>query len=146
MVNSPAELVRAALIVKGIGLMPDAGVLTQVWPIFVSHMPSKPDNVICVYDTPGLTQGRIHRTGETIKKPGWQIRVRGLDHPTGYAKISAIQAAVDSVRNLNIAIAGVGYIVQALNQKGGVMSLGQESDADKRNGFTLNGIITLKEI
>lgn len=166
--NSPAELVRAALVAKGVAVIPSdaialgnllwsdgaallwsdgVGLLwgTLVTVIYVGHLPDTPDEVACVFDTPGFTEGRIQRTGETITKSGWQVRVRAPDHATAYAIISNIQAALDAVRNLPVAIQGNGYTINAITQSGGVLALGQEPEAKRRNGFTLNGTVTYRE-
>lgn len=138
---SPAELIRAALVAAKVGVLPSSAT-PPVWPVFVGSLPDSPDNAICVYDLEGNTEGRNMRTGRTLTHPGYQVRVRGVDHPTGYTKIAAIQAALDAVYDLEVAVSGRDYTIHSIMQSSGVLSLGEEPDGKRRNGFTLNGTIT----
>ncbi len=137
--NSPAELLRASVVAGLFGTEPTAA---GAWPVFVGHMPDEPDNVICVYDTTGLTDGRIQSNGETIRHPGWQVRVRATDHPTGYAKIAAIRNHIDGIIREGIVIGTHSYTIQAATLTGGVQTIGQEPEGTRRDNFTINGILT----
>jgi hypothetical protein len=107
-------------------------------------MPDNPDNAICVYDTAGIREGRVQSTGESLSKPGWQIRVRSKGHPVGYARIQAIVSHLDGILQETVAISGNSYIIQAVTQTSTVLALGQEPEGEKRNLFTLNGTITFR--
>ncbi len=137
--NSPAELIRWSIVDDGLGSNPGDG---SAWPVFVGHMPDEPDNAICVYDTAGTPDGRVQRGGETIEHPGWQVRVRSVDHPTGWPKITNIRNHLDSVNRQGVVIDTYSYTIQAVTLTGGIQSLGQEPDGTRRNNYTINGIIT----
>lgn len=146
--HTPATVLRQALTYAGLGVDPDTapGLTTLVWPIYVGHLANKPDNGACVYDTSGSHQGRIMVTGETIIKPGWQIRVRATDITTAWTKIKEIQKFLDTIQNLNVTIGLKRYRILAVSQVGTPLSLGQEPDASRRDNITLNGTLTLKEL
>jgi hypothetical protein len=137
--NSSAELIRWSIVDGGLGTNPSSG---SAWPVFVGHMPDEPDNAICVYDTTGTIDGRVQSNGETIEHPGWQVRVRATDHPTGYPKIANIRNHLDAVLRQGVVINTFSYTIQAITLTGGVQSLGQEPDGTRRNNYTINGIIT----
>lgn len=139
---SPADVLRAALIAGGAGDDPSALSGTS-WPIFVDHLPQVPTKALCVYNTAGITEGRIMRTGETIRKPGWQIRVRAADLQTVRERVALIQKYLDTICQFPIAIDGELYFIVAVSQTGDALDLGQEPDAARRNNVTLNGTITL---
>tara|TARA_R110002167_G_scaffold46072_1_gene137793 strand:- start:467 stop:904 length:438 start_codon:yes stop_codon:yes gene_type:complete len=137
--NSPAELLRASIVTAGFGTQPSTA---STWPVFVGHMPDLPDNSVCVYDTSGSLDGRVQRGGETIEHPGWQVRVRATDHPTGYAKIATIRNHIDTILREGIVIGASSYTIQAANLTGGVQTVGQEPEGTRRNNFTINGTLT----
>lgn len=141
--NTAAELLRQSLVTATIGTLPSAD---AAWPIFVNHMPDTPDNAICVYDTAGTTDGRNQRTGATIDHPGFQVKVRSKDHPTGYPKIKAIAAHLDSIKREQVAVSGDDYTIHAATRRGTILPLGQEPDKKRRDAFTVNGITTVEPI
>ena len=47
--------------------------------LFISEMPTEPDNCVCVYDYPGEAQGLFGH-----EHPSVQIKVRNRDYQTGY--------------------------------------------------------------
>lgn len=142
MVHSPPEILRAALLAGGVGHEPDV-VDASLWPVFVDHLPPKPNQAICVYRTSGIREGRIMATGESIRKAGWQIRVRANDHSAVWQRASLVQTYLDTIQNLDVGIGGRTYTIKAVTQVGDALDLGQEADADRRNNATLNGTITL---
>lgn len=142
--NSPAELLRSALVAAAVGADPESGP-NPTWPVFVSHLPSNPDNAICVYDTSGKRDGRI-MTGPSISKPGWQVRIRAVDYRTAAGKMKEIQRALDAISQFALTLDGDSYVIEAVTQTGTPLSLGQEPDASRRDGITLNGTVTYKEI
>lgn len=51
------------------------------YSVFIYHMPDKPDNAVCVYDTQfGRLEERKMRTGEVDSFPVVRVLVRGMDH------------------------------------------------------------------
>ena len=139
--NSPAELLRASIIAGEFGTDPTD---EEEWPVFVGHMPDEPDNAVCVYDTTGIMNGRIQSTGESIRHPGWQVRVRSSAHPTGYAKIASIRNHIDSIHREGIELSPYSYTIYAATLTGGVQALGQEAEVTRRDNFTINGILTYR--
>jgi hypothetical protein len=142
--HSPAQVLRAALIIRGQGELISVDPNTP-WPIFVGHLPDEPDNAVCVYDTAGVRDGRIHVTGETIGHPGWQIRVRGGGYDVGYDKMKNVVDSLDTLRQISVVIDSDTYIIAATTRTSGPLSLGQEPDGSRRAGFTVNGTITFTE-
>jgi len=140
--NSPAEVIRQALVNQSLGVMPST---TQGddWPAFVGHLPQTPDNAFCVYDTSGRRDGRLMSTGENIDHQGWQIRVRAKDHQTAYAKIKAIVDYLSTIWRSEVDIGSSSFMIHAVSKTGTVIAIGQEQDARRRCEFTLNGTITL---
>lgn len=140
--HSGAEILRADLIVGGIGVLFSKATGPASWPIYTTHMPDNPDNALCVYDTGGRREGRVMRTGESVGKPGWQISARAEVFRVGMAKANVIAAYLDSILRNTVSVDGVSYLIQAVKQTSMVLSIGQEPDGKRRNLFTLNGTIT----
>lgn len=141
-VHTGAEVLREVLATAGVCVRPSANE-AATWPCYVGHLPKTPDNAVCIYDTGGYRAGRIQTTGETLSKPGWQVRVRATGHSVGAARMHLIQNALDGILRDSVMIDGVAYTVQAVTQVGTVIPLGLEPDG-ARVQFTLNGTITFK--
>lgn len=120
--------------------------LTSGWPIYVGHLPDKPDNAICIYDTSGVADGRDMRSEETITHPGWQVRVRATDYGAAQAKMKEVQKFLDTIRRTAVTIDGDDYRLEAVRQTGTPLALGQEQKAQRRDTITLNGTLTMKEL
>lgn len=139
--HSPADIVRYLLVDLARGSLPED---ETDWPIFVSQEADHPDSCITLYDTSGILEGRAQISGEIQEHYGIQIRVRAANSTIAYAKISEINAWIDeSVRNNLVTIEGSQYLVYAITRKGGILSLGKEVSASKRNLYTVNAIVSL---
>lgn len=141
--HSPADVLRWLMIQLGLGTNPaDDG----SWPIQVGNEPDSPDDLVVVYDTSGLMTGRIHRTGEKVEHRGVMVQVRGVDHPTAYAKTEAVRVAMDeSVHNVTVTVGDDAYIVHAITRQSGPLSLGREPGTN-RALFTLNLVLTINQL
>ena len=140
--HSPADVLRHALIQAGLGTLPSAN---GEWPIYTDHLPDKPDNAICTYDTTGVADGRL-MSGQTIRHPGWQVRLRGKTTRAAWVKAREVQRTLDTLRELTVAIAGETYTVASITQTSDVVSLGLMLLSEQHTGreqLTLNGTLTL---
>lgn len=145
MTTSVAQRLQQWLIDNGhaVDVTVDAG---SAWPVFLGTLPDDVDVVdsaLAVYDTSGETDGRIHRTGETIVHPGWQIRVRSMDYGVGYSKALEIAVALDGLKDASVTIGGTAFTIATISRKGSILTLGQEPNGKRRQSFTVNGIATL---
>jgi len=141
--HSPADVVRWLLIALSQGTDPEA---VGSWPIHASSEPDSPDDLITVYDTSGVQQGRVQRTGETVEHRGIMVQVRGTDHATAWAKMDAVKVALDeSVRNTLVTVDDNQYIVYAITKQSGPLSLGTEPNTN-RFLFTLNAVVALRQL
>jgi hypothetical protein len=141
--HSPADVLRWLLIAGGIGTDPSLG---EAWPIYASDEPDLPDNLLTLYDTAGVTQGRLQETGETAEHRGVMVQIRGIDQPTTWAKADAARVYLDeSVHNQVITVGASEYIVHAVTRKSGPISLGREPTTN-RFLFTLNAVMSLRQI
>jgi len=140
--DSPASLLQFVLIGEGAGVQPPAA----PWPIYVGRLPDGSnieDQAIAVYDTEPRQDGRL-MAGEKIEHPGMQFRVRADDYQTGFQKLSAIAAILDSVKNQAVLGDSLNaYTVNAITRIGGVIPIG--TDDQGREGFTLNVTSTITE-
>lgn len=138
--HSPAAIVRQLLI--DLGLVTASG----TWPVKVSAEPDTPDNVVTIYDTAGETQGRIQYSGEVTDFHGLQIRVRAIDHPTGWAKVNAITTAcAETVKRTTVAVSGTSYTVHAMTRRSGILAIGKDVPSSKRNLFTVNYTVSITQ-
>lgn len=150
LLNSEAELVQQLLIVLGLGTTPPTNTVANnsAWPVFASNEPAEPDNIITVIDTPNQTFARLMPTGKYAHQYGFRVRVRAVDHPTGYQKIK--QIALQLAHNvggdagpINVVCTGNNYLIHAIAKIGGVMALGKDAPKSKRSVFTVDGYVVL---
>jgi hypothetical protein len=138
LLHSPADIVRQLLINLGVGGDPDVDPLPD-WPVYEDKEPTSPDEVITVYDTTPKSDGRSMVDGETWLHYGLQIRVRGVDKPSAYAKTESVRRSINeqivmAVVNMN----GTHYLVPAICNTN-MVRVGQQSPATKRFIYTING-------
>lgn len=141
--HSPAAIIRKLLIDLGLGAEPTP---TAAWPVYDANEPTSPDNCITVYDTQGIGAGRSMIDGELLGFNGFQVRVRGVDHPTGWTKADAIQTTLaKQVLRKVVHVGASNYLVHAASRIGDVLALGKDPDS-KRRIFTLNAIAAIKQL
>jgi|WetSurMetagenome_2_1015567.scaffolds.fasta_scaffold586091_2 hypothetical protein len=144
--HSPADVVRWLMIDLSLGTDPAGTGTSDSWPIHASSEPDYPDNLITIYDTAGVQQGRIQNTGETVEHRGIMVQVRGTDHATAWGKMDAIKVALDeSVHNSLVIVDSSQYTVYAVTKQSGPLSLGREQNTN-RFLFTLNAIVALQQL
>ena len=104
--------------------------LTFATDLFISEMPTTPDNAVCIFDTGGYEP----EANYTYERPTIQVRVRGAGG--GYlAAHEQAQAIRDELHALtNTTINGARYV--AIWQEGDIISVGQ--DDNNRPNVTVN--------
>jgi len=142
---SPCCIVGGYLIAETIVSLPS---LEDSWPIYKSGLPDVADDSCTIFDTTPIVDARVSNTFPNIHY-GLQIILRASDYETGKAKIKAIMALLETVRNEVITL-GVDleiYKIICLSNMSGIISLGQELGTTKRRYlFTLNFDSTLKHL
>jgi len=143
--SSTADIVRQLLVDLGVGV--DS--TTADWSVFVNREPDTPDQAITVYDTAGITEGRLQVSGEVPEQHSFQVRVRSSHYPDGYDKIEAIATALDqTVYGNTITLTeeyGTGtqdFTIHAATKRGTVIPLGVDESNSSRYLFTVNYTIT----
>jgi len=137
--HSPADILLRYLL--------DAGIASSasLWEGFVGFQPDLPDDVISIYDTTSIQDGRL-MSGETINHPGFQVRVRSNSRILAYRKVSDISSSFDAVLRTAVEMEGSNYTLQSIRQ-GAPIPLGLEQDrTPARHLFVLNGSVTVKQI
>lgn len=140
--HSPADIVRALLILKGVGSPPS---FSQEWPIYAAGEPGRPDEIITVFDTTGMEDGRSMIDGEIHTHFGFMVRVRGRDHDSAWTKAIEIRALLsEGVRHDTVVIAGTSYFIYNITRIGAVLTMGKESPSSKRSLCTLNAFLVVR--
>jgi hypothetical protein len=143
--SSPAQVIRKLLIAAS--LAPNSQ--TAAWSPFVSFLPDVPDTAIAVYDTGGVLQGRIMRSGEKIEKPGIQVRLRSSDYPGAFSKAETIRDAIDALTPGTVVemAPGESWSIQNISRTSPILTTGIEEVGDrKRHNLTINAILTMRKV
>jgi hypothetical protein len=144
--SSPAQVIKQLLI--QLTLVP--ATKTEPWAAFVGFLPDEYDTALCVYDTAGVKQGRLIRGGETIIKPGIQVRFRSSNYPLAWEKANAVAQAFDALPVFTQVVmppATETWKIQNISRTGDILTAGIEEEGDrKRFNFTVNALLTMKKI
>ncbi len=143
--HSPADVIAQLIVDQGWGVeyVDD----NTDWPVFASGEPDLPDACITVYDTTGVDQGRVQVTGERQESNGFQVRVRGKVHKVAFAKVREIAVGFDTdVYAATVNLDGVAYRVHSVKRSGDPLFIGKDAPRSKRSLFTLNGVVSLREV
>lgn len=142
--HSPADVVRRLLIDLGLGAAPPAA--SSAWPIYTGGEPNLPDQAITVTDTEGRGHGRDQVTGERQEHHGISIMVRAATFPAGYAKARDVATALDAQYQDVTTLGAARYLVHAVTRTSDVFSLGKESPQSKRSLFSVNALVSLRQL
>lgn len=142
--HPPCRIVRQLLLDLGLVTEP---ILYADWPVFVTEEPQGPDNVVTLYDTPGIMQGRFQVDGEVQEEYGIQIRVRSQDYETGYTKAKTLANALDEdVLRESVTVDNTEYLVHAASRtSGGILALGRDEANAHRRLFTINYLFAVTQ-
>jgi hypothetical protein len=154
LLHSPAKITAQLMIDNLLGGSPvdangqplHAGLL-PLWPIYATVEPGDPDNVITVYDTTGQDDCRT-MDGKIQQHYGIQVRVRAVDHPTGWQQIDLIRHGLsEDVYQENVTIDGSQYSVWCYSGFGQILPLGRDiaNNTDRRI-FTLNFLMVVNQL
>lgn len=115
------------------------------WPGFVSFMPDKVIDLVAVYDTQGLLDGRYMTDGVYVEHPGVQIRVRSKTYLTGWRKAKELQNALAAIEQEQVTIDDEIYTIHNATVTAPIAVMGQDPDTDRRENFSINARLTLAE-
>lgn len=145
MIDSPAAILQDFLILNNVFGDP-AGSGPPAWPIYVNNLPDRagvPDNVVGIFDTEGVKDGRIMRTGEIIKHYGVQIRVRSIKNTDGWTKVEAAGAILSTLMQQLASCNGNTYLIWNISQTSPNLYLGLEEGTKRRSLFSINFLCTI---
>lgn len=118
------------------------------WPLYVSHLPDNKNvktDAGAIYDTAGTSDIRS-MTGENYEHPGVQIRIRSRVYETGFVKIEDIANALDTVVQADVEIGDLEYRIYNVSRTSPIASLGVEPGTTRRFHFTINFLLTIREL
>jgi len=115
------------------------------WPLFVSHLPESRDDCGAVYDTAGKMDLRS-MNGTTYIHPGIQLRIQSKDYETAYEKIEDIAGALDQVNNVVVQVGDLQYEIQNVSRTSPIVALGVEPGTMRRFSFTVNFLLSIREL
>ncbi len=152
LLHSPADVLRWMLIALGAGSDPtdvnSQGLPNGAWPIYVDSEPSLPDNCVTLYDTAPSSDGRIMIDGENVQHPGFQVRIRGTDHPTAFVRAEYLEHVLaetlkyDTVHITTGTVTSTYLVCCAARLR--TTRMGKDVPNTKRSLYTINGILALR--
>ena len=131
--DSPAEILRQALIVNGIPI-----------PIYVSSEPDLPDECLTIYDTAGLSEGRNMLDGETIQRYGVQLRIRARNYKEGWNIATIIKEILEKLHNQVLYVSTFEYELYHCAEISTIIPL-PPVDKSSRRLFTINCLLVLRQ-
>ena len=140
MTKSPATIL--ASYIRQESLMTDPADNTD-WPLYISYFPDVKTEMGAIYDTSGKKLGR-YMTGTVVERFGITLKIRSKDYNTGWVKMEAIIARLDTIKNEEITVDGEDYIIQNVSLLSSFNSPDVEDGTKKRRLFVCDLMLTLK--
>lgn len=145
--HPPSKILQRLMVAVGLGTYPPAsGTAATSWPIYSGKEPDKPDRVITIRTTTGLSQGREMVGGELLGPVGFQVRVRSIKEADGWVKADEIRTTLsEEVSNYTLVVPDdpeTVYAVQCVTGFGDVIDAGFEQGTERRL-HTLNAFLTV---
>lgn len=145
--HSPAEIVQQLLIDLGYGDDVAYTGTGTAYPVYHGIMPDVEDDCLCVTDTEGIIHQRDMAARSRQEHHGIQVRVRCENVTTGGKKARDIAEAFDSVVYQNtVLIDSSTYLVQAMTRTSPVIYIGPEVGTSRRYLFSVNAIVSVREL
>lgn len=138
---TPSQVVAQLLRDLSIATDPKVG---GKWPSVAMGMPDDPNELIAITNNSTPSQGRIQRSGETITKPGIQVRVRSDNANNAQEVMSAIYNAFDGLKRRGVIVKEMRYLILAIHNQHSPVDTGK--DERKRNVFSLNCLMSVREV
>lgn len=114
------------------------------WPCFVGQLLTDPDNALSIADAVAVTDGRLHRTGETMGLQAYQVRIRSLEYAVAREKAWEISSKFDEIRRLELAVETDLYLIQGVHQENRPVFIGP--DPNNRMNFVINGRASYRKV
>jgi len=141
--HPPAEIIGQLLVDLSVG----TNTLSADWAVFIESEPDTPDESITVFDTANTYQGTIQISGETQEFHGIQVRVRGGRYSTAWAIVNDVAVKMDTqVKRDIVTLSSSTYNVHGAHRTSGPIHLGRESPQSKREIFTLNYLVSIRQV
>jgi len=144
---SPAEIMTEYMIQQGLVTDPSD---QTTWPIYTGLLPDDgdvEDDIVACMDTEAVKDGRIFSSGENIFHYGFQFLVRAVEYNDAWQKAKALEDACELINRDEVDMdSTVTYRLDNVTLTTGVTSLGQEEGSKRRQIFSVNFLVTLKEI
>lgn len=149
----PSRIVLEYLVTEGYGTDPDDDDEPE-WPIYMTRHPDRPDNLILLTDTEGISNGDTQTDGERQDQDGLQIMVKAAHDEDAYRKIRQITVHLDSVaRAVSLVPAlstGTGsdfyeFIIHGMQRTSGILGLGVDVPQGKRFVYSTNYLCMIRQ-
>jgi hypothetical protein len=149
-IASPAILIARHLI-DTIGLFSDPA-NGSTWPLYIASLPDGTgveNNAAAVYDSPGINDGRL-MSGHTPEHRGVQFIIRfsnnATDYAAGFDKAESIKKEMDAIKNIIVVHDSMPYTIYAVSRRTPTIPMGVEEGTKRRQKFSLNFTISIKEM
>lgn len=111
--STPASIVAAYLNSQNIMTVPTANL---PWPLYIGFLPDILKSAGAIYDTNGMLDGRIQKTGKVVEHQGVMIKICTSKYEDGWTKINAIAELLNTVNNVTIILNEIQYKIEGLRQ------------------------------
>ena len=151
--HSPARVLMELLVAAGYGVDIDDDENGD-WPIFIGRSPDRPDDMIRVTDTAGISHGDTQPDGERQEDSGFQIMVRAAMYEEGYLKAQQLAVYLDQLSRVQVSVPTIGtgtgsdsttYLVDCVMRTSSVIGIGSDVPQGKRQLFSINGLATIRQ-
>ncbi len=144
--HSPAYIISQYLI--GQDKLTDPTESEGDWPVYVGALPdgsNVADDAAGSMDTPSIKDGR-QMGEEPLFHYGVQLLLRSREFNPGYAKAADLAVALAAIDQTGVIIGDKTYLIFSVTQTTAVVGLGQEEGTKRREMFSVNFLVSLREV
>ena len=119
------------------------------WKVYIGSLPDGADvdhDAVASIDTTNVKDGR-EMGSLPLFHYGVQLLVRSSAYMTGYVKAQDLADALGAIQNATVTVdSSYSYEIANVTDTSGVISIGFEEGTKRRNLFSVNFLVTIKEV
>ncbi len=149
--NSATAIVPSAIIaqyvISTLSLFTAVSAATT-WPLYQAFLPDSDaaeDDLAAIFDVVPYTQGKV-MNGDLHQRYGIQFLIRSTSYNNGFTKAKILLETLQDTSQINIVIGGITFVIENISSVSGVTSVGTERSSKQRFIFSVDLLVTIKEL
>jgi len=120
----------------------------STWPLYQAFLPDSgaiEDDAAAIFDIAPYIQGK-DMGGSLNQRYGIQFLIRSRSYNDGFTKASILLSSLQNKSQVYEIVGGTTFIIENISSASGVVSVGTERSSKQRFIFSLDLLVTIKEL